>query len=362
MKPNQSRIVIVSFTPQQAGLYEAVLELTFRNHNRRVDFVVKRTLTGWAKRPTSGKGYHQNRSERDSVHRPIGDGAYYGGWVSVGGKEEFMDSDGTGVSVSHEDGLDFGIVERKRPNGPFATPSGLLLIELAYNYPAVTFVKEKTGTSNGSDPEYVVAFRQLRLIHRHDCTRFQAVFEGDSPDIRSGTTSPVRVIFSPKFEGLFKATLELVFYHSQKRAWFVIRRTLQGTAGSIEDHKHLESIGKEDDDKPTEGNQGVPPRKIVLFPRDQRRKSRYFPDYEVPPMVLQAINNSSATHPYDKNAADLVSALRPDSLNMNTYAHYFASLLSIEDGHQQYVRSGGWAVLCRPANEVNVQELGQQYR
>jgi hypothetical protein len=91
----------------------------------------------------------------------------------------------------------------------------------------------------------------------------------------------------------------------------------------MEDHKYLESLGKEDDDKPTEGDQAVPPRKIVLFPLDQRRKSRYFLDYEVPPMVQQAINNFSATHPYDENAADLVSALRPDSLNINTYAHYF---------------------------------------
>jgi len=64
-----------------------------------------------------------------------------------------MDSDGTGISVSHEDGLDFGIVERKRPNGPFATPSRLLIIEHAYDYPAVAFLKEKTGTSDGSDPE-----------------------------------------------------------------------------------------------------------------------------------------------------------------------------------------------------------------
>jgi len=75
-----------------------------------------------------------------------------------------------------------------------------------------------------------------------------------------------------------------------------------------------------------------------------------------------AINNSSATHPYDENAADLVFALRTDSLNINTYAHYFASLLSVEDGHQQYVRTGRWVVLCRPANEVNVQRCGQQYR
>jgi hypothetical protein len=145
MKPNQIRIVTVSYTPQNGGHCEAVLELTFRNHQRRFDFVVKRTLTGWAKRPTSGKGHHRNRLERDSGLRPIENRAYYGGWLSraVGGKEEFMDSDGTGISVSHDDGLDFGIVERRRPNGPFATPSRLLIIEHACGYPAVTFVKER---------------------------------------------------------------------------------------------------------------------------------------------------------------------------------------------------------------------------
>src|ERR1700730_5698649 len=91
MKPNQSRIVTVSFTPQQGGHCEAVLELTFRNHKRRVDFVVKRTLTGWAEpeRPTSGKGYHENGSERDSGLRIMDDRAYYDGRASVDEKEEF---------------------------------------------------------------------------------------------------------------------------------------------------------------------------------------------------------------------------------------------------------------------------------
>ena len=199
----------------------------------------------------------------------------------------------------------------------------------------------------------------LDPVFIHRCTRFEAVFEGDSIDIHPGTESIVRVIFSPKFEGLFKATLELVFYHNQLSAWFVVRRMLEGTAGSLEDHKHLDSLGQEDDKTSRE----VSLRKIILlFPRDQRRKSRYFPDYEVPPMVQQAVDNSTATCPYDKNAPDLVSALRPDNLNMNTYAHYFAALLSVEDGHQQYIRSEKWDVLCQPADEVNVRWRSQQYR
>jgi hypothetical protein len=362
-------MVIVSFTPRKGGRYEAVLELIFHNHKRKVDFVAKRTLTGWADRSTSGKGYYQKRFTRNpvTVFRPIndvGDPSHdRDGGDSVAEGEKFIDSDGTGISVSHEDGLDFGIVERKRPDGPFLTPSSLLTIKLEYGVPAVTFIKERTRTLDGSDPECVINFRQFRLNHHRGFTRFVAVFEGDSLTIGPGTESPVRVIFSPKFEGLFKATLELVFYHNHRKVWFVVRRTLQGTAGSLEDHKHLESLEQENDNKSTESSQGVTPQKIILlFPRERHRKSRYFPDYKVSPIVQQGVNDSSATRPYDKDAPDLVSALRPDSLDMNTYAHYFASLLSIEDGHQQYVRSRRWDVLCKPGNEDNIPGCGQQYR
>jgi len=194
-------------------------------------------------------------------------------------------------------------------------------------------------------------------------TRFEAVFEGDSVNIRPGTESPVRVIFSPKFEGLFKATLELVFYHSQLSAWFVVRRTLRGIAGSLEDHRRLESLDQEDHDDATERHREPPPQRIVLLSTpERRRESRYIPDYELPPIVQQAVDNSTTTRPYDKNAPGLISALRPDSLYMGTYAHYFAALLSVEDGHQQYTSSGRWDVQCQPANRVNVQGRAKRYR
>ena len=148
------------------------------------------------------------------------------------------------------------------------------------------------------------------------------------------------MIFSPKFEGVFKATLELVFYHSLLSACFSVRRTLQGIAGSLEDHKQIESLGQGDDsdDGPTEISQVLLQKTVVLFPPDQRRNPRCPPDYEVPAIVQEAVNNSTATCPYDKKAPELVSALRPDSLAMtSTYVHYFEALLCVEDGHQQYV-------------------------
>lgn len=163
MKPNQLRTVIVSFTPLDGGLCEAILELTFHDHERRVDFVVNRTLTGWAERPIRGKRHQQSGSVRNPGPRPTINGTGHHRRVPVVGDEEFLDNASTGISVSHEDGLDFGIVERKRINGPFATPSSLLTIKHAEGFPLVTFVKEKTRTLDGSDPECVILFRHLCL-------------------------------------------------------------------------------------------------------------------------------------------------------------------------------------------------------
>jgi hypothetical protein len=160
------------------------------------------------------------------------------------------------------------------------------------------------------------------------------VVEGDSPTIRPGA---VCVIFSPKYEGLFKATLELIFYHTQLSVYFVVRRALQGIAGSLEDHKHLESLGQEDDSRTIKNREAPPRETMLLLSPDQRRRSRYFPNYELPPIVQEALDRSTVTHPYDEGAPVLISALRPDSLNMSTYVHYFNALLAVDDGHQQYV-------------------------
>lgn len=75
---------------------------------------------------------------------------------------------------------------------------------------------------------------------------------------------------------------------------------------------------------------------ILLFPHDQHRKSRYLTDYEVPPIVQEAVDKSSIPRPYDKSAKNLILALRPDSLNMDTYREYFKALLNVEDGQQQF--------------------------
>lgn len=149
--PRRRHIVTVSFVPRQEGRYEAVLELKFHNHKHKTDFVIRRTLSGRAKRPANELGRQQNGFARAPRSRPI---TRRGVQSSVSTddedeKEEVLDS---GISVSDEEGLDVGIVERRRPNGPFATATASLTIKLTAGFPAVSFLEERIRTWDGSDP------------------------------------------------------------------------------------------------------------------------------------------------------------------------------------------------------------------
>lgn len=149
--PRRRHIVTVSFMPRQEGRCDAVLELKFHNHKRKTDFVIRRTLSGWAKRPTDDLRRQQNGSTRALQSRPIiRRGAHSSD--STDDEEEGEELSDIGISVSDEEGLDVGIVERRRPNGPFATANASLTIKLATGFPAVTFLEERVRTWDGSDP------------------------------------------------------------------------------------------------------------------------------------------------------------------------------------------------------------------
>ena len=159
--PRRRHIVTVSFMPRREGPCEAALELIFRDHKRNVDFVIRRTLSGWAKRPTNGQGRHQIGATRALQSRHING---WGGDHSSDSadddeeEEELLD---TGISVSDEEGLNVGIVERRRSNGPFASATSSLTIKLADGFPAVTFLEERIRTSDGSDSACVKTVSHL---------------------------------------------------------------------------------------------------------------------------------------------------------------------------------------------------------
>jgi hypothetical protein len=152
IKPGKRYIVTVSYAPRREGPCEAALELIFRDHRRNLDFAVRRTLSGWSRRRTNGEEHNQNGSTRVLRSQPInnqGDGDDSD--VFTDEEEEYLDSDDTGIFVSEEEGLNMGIVERRRPNGPFATASASIVIRLSDGFPSVTFLNERIKTSDGSD-------------------------------------------------------------------------------------------------------------------------------------------------------------------------------------------------------------------
>jgi hypothetical protein len=142
--------VTVRFTPRQEGFCEAVLELIFYDHKHKVDFVIKRTLSGRAKQPAGGQAL-QLEYAPNAASQPINGRVDDDPRILV--DEGSLDCGGAGISVSHADGLDFGIVERKHLNGPFATSSFLLTIKREDDFPAVKFIEGRTKATDGSDRE-----------------------------------------------------------------------------------------------------------------------------------------------------------------------------------------------------------------
>ena len=167
---------------------------------------------------------------------------------------------------------------------------------------------------------------------------FVATFKGASRTIQPGTESTVCIIFSPKYDGLFEAELKLVFYDVRRSSRFVVRRRLQGIAGSIEDHRLFESFDQEDDKEPPKNHRYIPPQTIIpLLQPDRRRKSRKLPDYDLPPTVQEIVNRITTADVFEKEVSEHLSYLKPKKLSRDTYTTYFGALLNVEDGRQQCV-------------------------
>lgn len=113
IRQNQPRSIRVSFHASRAGDFHGSLMITFIDRARRNDrrFTVTRELHGCAMLP-GGPG---------------------------------------GISVSREEGVDFGIVERMDLDGPFATPTSSLKIKNAEGFPAVTLVQANIRILFGSN-------------------------------------------------------------------------------------------------------------------------------------------------------------------------------------------------------------------
>jgi hypothetical protein len=146
---NEPRKILVSFQAPHAGTFCMCLQIEFQDNTRLSGrrFVALRELRGCATLPGSHvEGAHPREPS------PEGDGVEDHAPFFTEEEDMLPDSQGTGISVSDEDGVDFGIVEREGLNGSFPAPSFSITIKLAKGSPAVTFVEAKIRSLDGSDP------------------------------------------------------------------------------------------------------------------------------------------------------------------------------------------------------------------
>ena len=133
--------------------------ITFIDTSRQTDreFTVTRGLRGRAILP-GGLASNGEASETvTQVRVPTRNWADDNEWLSSGEREELLDSSGSGITVSGEDGLDFGIIGRTHHlDGPFATPTSSLTIKNAEGFPAVTLVEARIKSLFGSDSRWVI--------------------------------------------------------------------------------------------------------------------------------------------------------------------------------------------------------------
>jgi hypothetical protein len=138
----------------------------------------------------------------------------------------------------------------------------------------------------------------------------------------------VQIEFIPAFEGQFDAILKLIF-ESEQLGRFSASRKLVAIAGSLEDHKQFVSLDQDEECIPSSWSvQQIPPEKTIPLEMEDP------PEYELPPLVQEAVNSATFKRPYNKKAPSLIASLKPSELTMDTYGEYFTALLNVEEGHQ----------------------------
>ena len=149
VRRRKPRRILVSFQPPYAGTFRMSLRIAFSDKTPPggQEFAVSRELRG---RATLRSRHVGNAHPPESFPRSnqVNDSAA----LSAEEEDVLLDSEeGTGISVSDEDGVDLGIVKRNGLNGPFDTSSSSITISHARSFPAVTFVGAKISSWEGSD-------------------------------------------------------------------------------------------------------------------------------------------------------------------------------------------------------------------
>ena len=124
------------------------LQIVFNDRSRRNgrEFVIVRELRGLATLAGRHVGSAPSRESFPRCNLVVDQAA-----LSTEEENVIFDNQGGGISVSDEDGVDFGIIGRNDLDGPFDTSSYSITINNARGSPAVTFVEARIRSRDRSD-------------------------------------------------------------------------------------------------------------------------------------------------------------------------------------------------------------------
>ena len=135
--------------------------------------------------------------------------------------------------------------------------------------------------------------------------------------------------FEDRYDGVYEATLTLLFFDTSTSQTFLILRDLRATVGVADHHERFQSDG------PyagyfgsTDTNSQARPRRVFGAPRPEGWiHTEYFmalPKYEILVDLQEALK-------LGKNPSYIRKEFLPDHLNSKTYSAHFQILLWIEE-------------------------------
>ncbi|KAJ6572149.1 P-loop containing nucleoside triphosphate hydrolase protein [Mycena capillaripes] len=214
------------------------------------------------------------------------------------------EEDKNAVTVSHKEGLDFGVV------GPDETI-----------YIDITILK------TASQSRIVLETISIRCEE----SKFSATLAGKSRWVKPHEARTLSVEFHPSFDGEYKDALELIFLDTSTRNRFLIIRKLCAVVGSKDDHQQLKPKSAYNRRKPAPFQFDGPIVRSLRPPTWGPIKwtSRLL-EYKPPANLIQAAFGPSS----GSNTKSILYAVKqflPAAFALKTYAHHFQVMLYLED-------------------------------
>ncbi|KAK7052594.1 RNA helicase [Favolaschia claudopus] len=235
--------------------------------------------------------------------------------------EAEAEEDKNGVTVSHKEGIDFGVVA---PGESLHTDVTIIRT----GPPVVLETISIRGNESSTNPR-----------------RFSATLAAKFRWVKNGKPRTLAIQFLPsEFDGEYKDVLELVFLNRSTRQRFLITRRVFAVVGSKDDHEQLKPKTPYQRRRraPFQFNGPIVPSLRPPTWGPIKWTSRLLP-FDPPPALIQAAFGESDSQRKRSGILHGVKQFVPSAFNLNTYAQHFQTMLYIEE-EQKRVDLEGYAL------------------